>query len=651
VYLKKKRLKINIKYIAAFLISLCLIIFISISAVEYTTSKSKDIDDCLACHEDSELQMESGTKQISVFVNPELYKKSVHGSAECSDCHLNYNPDEIPHSKNSKAVECSTCHDDLKGIEHSVHAKTECVDCHGKHDIMPVKETQAESSANCLSCHKKKSITQFSSSIHSKKGVKCNDCHGDGHQVKKISRNQITDLCGKCHNDSKMNFKGSIHHSAIKDGNKNKNTPVCTDCHGSHKIVTSKFKIESEACMKCHLDEKLFPGEETGSAKFVAQYKTSVHASIGKGGMESAGCTDCHGDHMIQSPDDPKSSTKRAQLVETCGKCHADVVANFKKSKHGKELINNNKDAPTCSDCHGEHNIQATLLSDEFSKLNIANKCISCHEKSKLAEKTKEGNDEMVIDFKNSVHYKALLKGDMSSATCSDCHGAHEMDKPDDPHSRVNRNNIVSTCGQSNCHSSELAEYSGSVHDISQSEKENPNVPTCNTCHGNHIILKADEKENKLSYSKGIVQTCSDCHDSRVINEKYDIKTKQVETFKESIHGIYIQFGDEKAANCASCHGTHNIRREDDPQSSIHQSNISKTCGQTDCHPNASVNFVKGKIHLDPKSKDSGFIYYVSTFFKYFTFTILFSLFLYIVLDLRSKIRERKRPKSENNDE
>ncbi len=470
--------------------------------------------------------------------------------------------------------------------------------------------------------------------------VGCDGCHKGGHETSKIAKSEVTNVCGACHNETKMAFSNSIHHTVLTGGNVN--APVCTDCHGAHQILTSKVSIESEKCLNCHLNEKMFPGDEKGSAKFVAQYKTSIHGSIQKGQTEAAGCVDCHGDHMISNPNDPKSSTKRARLVETCGKCHSDVVEKFKKSKHGQELAKGNENAPTCSDCHGEHGIQSTLLSNDFSKLNIADKCLSCHKEGKIQHKNYKGEEELISDYKNSAHYKGLERGNVNSATCSDCHGAHEMSPFDDPDSKINKKNIAQTCGESNCHEAEKSAFTGSIHDEGIKEG-NTDAPTCNTCHGNHVILRTQNAENRLSSREGIVQTCSNCHDSKLITEKYDIKTKQVETFKESIHGIYIGFGSEKAANCASCHGHHNIRKEDDPQSTVNVNNIAQTCGQKDCHPNANVNFVKGKIHLDPKSKDSGLIYYISTFFMYFTFLVLLSLLLYIVLDLISKIRERFR--------
>ena len=113
---------------------------------------------------------------------------------------MNYNPDEIPHSKTSSKVDCKTCHDDLKGLEKSVHNQVNCYDCHSKHDVKPVKEI--DQTKNCLSCHKSKNIQQFSSSIHAKKNIGCDDCHNGGHNSVKISKSEVTKVCGTCHSAS-----------------------------------------------------------------------------------------------------------------------------------------------------------------------------------------------------------------------------------------------------------------------------------------------------------------------------------------------------------------------------------------------------------------------------------------------------------------
>jgi hypothetical protein len=63
-------------------------------------------------------------------------------------------------------------------------------------------------------------------------------------------------------------------------------------------------------------------------------------------------------------------------------------------------------------------------------------------------------------------------------------------------------------------------------------------------------------------------------------------------------------------------------------------------CGK--CHPGAGDNFAKGKIHVDPTKPEAGIIYYVASFFKYFTLSVMLALVIYIILDLRKKYKLRR---------
>ena len=608
-----------------------LIGLILIFADRNTFSTSKDTDACLSCHEDKDLTMDKGGKKISLFVSPEQYKGSVHAGAECVDCHLNYNPDEIPHSKNKELADCNTCHDNLKGIEKSVHKKVNCYDCHSKHDIKSAKIIREDQTKNCLNCHKNLNIRKFSSSIHAKKDVGCEDCHKGGHQTEKISKDEVNNVCGKCHNNNKMAFKNSIHHTVMKGGNKN--SPVCTDCHGSHEILSSKISIESEGCLNCHLNEKLFPGEEKGSAKFVAQYKTSIHGLLKKGDNEAAGCVDCHGDHMIQSPDNPASSTAKARLLETCGKCHGEIVEKFKKSKHGTEYLKNSDKAPSCVTCHGEHDIKSTLLSDEFSKVNIVEKCLKCHEDGTIPHKNYQGEEELISGYRNSVHYEALKKGNLNAPTCSECHGAHEMENADNPESKISKKNVALTCGQSSCHQDQKKDYLESVHQKGVSEN-NKDAPTCNDCHGNHSIL-TKKSDDKLAKSKSLIKLCSNCHSSVELVERNDLPTKVGDTYNESFHGLATRGGSAEVANCESCHGNHSIKPSSDTSSTINKKNLPKTCGK--CHEGAAEVLFTSKIHVNDVQQDSPWVFFVTKFYLIMIFGLIGFMVLHNVLDWKKK--------------
>ncbi|MFA5405675.1 MAG: cytochrome c3 family protein [Ignavibacteria bacterium] len=621
-----------------------LVLTVLISALfTFQKIKAKGIDDCLVCHEDKELTMDRNGKKVSLFVNGNEFKKSMHSGFDCVDCHLNYKPEELPHNPNKKDVDCKSCHDNVKSESRNVHNNVKCYTCHSTHNIKSTKEFGKSQTENCLSCHKNKNVQSFKNSIHDKKNVKCESCHQSGHNVKKISKSEVSNVCGKCHAKDQHAFNNSIHQVVLKDGNKN--APTCIDCHGSHGILKNKMDIESQSCLKCHLDEKMFSGEGKGSTKFISEYKTSIHSVIQKDGKQAAGCTDCHGNHTIQQNDPNKPSTSKTKILETCSKCHKDVVENFKKSSHGQELLKGNEKAPSCATCHGEHNIKSVSMSDEFSKINQVDLCLKCHQEQKLPHKNYKGEDVLISNYKESYHYIALKNG-KNAATCADCHGSHEMKKVDDPEAKINRKNIPKTCGQSGCHIKQLNDYTGSIHEVSLTQKHSPDAPNCNTCHGNHQIAKKDDVNNRISSGKGIVQLCSDCHNSVEMTQKYNIPTGRTDSYMNSFHGLAVRGGSKVAANCESCHGYHNIRPSSDTLSSINRKNLPVTCGK--CHPGANKTLFDSKIHITDSISESPVLYWISKIYIIMILVVIGGMMIHNIFDLIKKVRVKNKPKEDN---
>lgn len=80
---------------------------------------------------------------------------------------------------------------------------------------------------------------------------------------------------------------------------------------------------------------------------------------------------------------------------------------------------------------------------------------------------------------------------------------------------------------------------------------------------------------------------------------------RRASTYLESYHGLAAQRGSSVVANCASCHGVHNILPSSDPHSMVNRANLVNTCGQ--CHPGVGKKFALGKVHVDaPLSADTG---------------------------------------------
>jgi predicted CXXCH cytochrome family protein len=132
-----------------------------------------------------------------------------------------------------------------------------------------------------------------------------------------------------------------VHGKAVTQGNSD--VPVCTDCHRAHDVADPRAGALSlrtaEICGRCHTDPKMMKRYglstnvvETYLADFHGMAATLQKGKKGKGDRLAAGCTDCHGVHDIQRPDDPKSSVMQANLVKTCGKCHVGATADFPKA-------------------------------------------------------------------------------------------------------------------------------------------------------------------------------------------------------------------------------------------------------------------------------------------------------------------------------
>ncbi len=285
-----------------------------------------------------------------------------------------------------------------------------------------------------------------------------------------------------------------------------------------------------------------------------------------------------------------------------------------------------------CQDCH----VDVTVIPHQGLRIGKVN-CSRCHF---------NGNNQGVKDspmyqqFWNSVHGQKLLAHDPKAPNCQDCHGTHNIYPAKSEKSMVHKKHIPDTCGK--CHLQVYEIYADSVHGKAILEKGVMDVPVCTDCHGKHDVYSSDMSVSKVN-SKNIPDTCSACHANYTMMKQLNLSTEQVDTFKHSFHGVALKFGEKAVANCSSCHGTHSIKKQSDPESSINPKNLPKTCGK--CHEGANENFAKGKMHLDPFKKESGLIYYVAQAFIWLTTLTMLGLFAHILLDLKARLKEKKEHK------
>jgi DnaJ-class molecular chaperone len=160
--------------------------------------------------------------------------------------------------------------------------------------------------------------------------------------------------------------------------------------------------------------------------------------------------------------------------------------------------------------------------------------------------------------------------------------------------------------------------------------------PTCTNCHGEHDIRAHLDPESKV-FASNIPKTCSDCHTSELIVGKFGLKPDRIATFAESFHGVAIELGETRVANCASCHGIHDIYPQTDDRSLISAANIESTCGK--CHEDLPEDFVKGAVHTSARDKASGGKFYVRQFYIWFISILILGFVIYRVLEYKRRVK------------
>lgn len=314
----------------------------------------------------------------------------------------------------------------------------------------------------------------------------------------------------------------------------------------------------------------------------------------------------------------------------------------YPDSIHGQDYRQNRAtEAAKCWDCHGKHSIlgigdpQSTV-----SRRNIPLTCSRCHEDMKVVVKYNIHQEAPYQEYLKSVHGKSWREktGDTFAAICTDCHGIHNIQG-------VGRGEIAArkpeTCGR--CHEAVFGQYRDSIHGR-VALQGNVDAPLCVDCHGEHTIASPRDK-NAATFATHIADTCSACHARPEIMKKYGIPENKISTFIESLHGIAVGLGYKAAANCTSCHGVHDIRPAADPKSQVNPARLAQTCGQPKCHPGMPSKIARAKIHVDAGLRKSGVLFWVQTVLLGLIILVTFITVLWFIPGFIRKARLLKKRK------
>ncbi len=370
----------------------------------------------------------------------------------------------------------------------------------------------------------------------------------------------------------------------------------------------------AEECAMCHDVGPMTGSREAGTPPNFGEsaLRASPHAEIE--------CNNCHMDLMGAEIPHPE------KLDEVdCGICHSGIAEQFVQSLHGLAAQGGDELAPTCTSCHGTHNVKrAGDPESPIAVMQIPGMCGQCHREGTPVQETRAIHQhDIVNNYMDSIHGEGLFrKGLTVTAVCTSCHTAHFVLPHTDPRSSISKERIAETCEQ--CHAN-IEEVHQKVIRGELWEKQPHLVPACVDCHEPHKIRKVFYEEgianrdcmrchgdpsltvtragspaplfvneDELARSRHSRTACVQCHTGATpthdrpcdtVAEKVDCSichADVVNQYQESTHGMLFAKGNPDAPGCNGCHGTHGVMGKNEPGSPTFARNVPGLCA--DCH-------------------------------------------------------------------
>lgn len=281
------------------------------------TALSGSNEQCLFCHKQPNMLLKVGDQQVLLTIDESAFLESAHGKAQaaCADCHVDIK--EFPHPDYSKSG--------LREFNFALYEATTpgCQNCH------------TEEAQNAMM-----GVHQQTLDAGNHNAAMCADCHNPHYAASAAEREEVPDVCARCHSELAATYKASVHGEALL-AESNPDVPNCISCHDSHNISdprTVEFRNNIPLlCARCHSDASIMDkyGISTNVLDtYVADYHgTTVtlfeQTSPGLATNKPV-CTDCHGIHDISKTDDPQTGIRlKENLLVRCQRCHPDATANF----------------------------------------------------------------------------------------------------------------------------------------------------------------------------------------------------------------------------------------------------------------------------------------------------------------------------------
>jgi cytochrome b subunit of formate dehydrogenase len=385
---------------------------------------------------------------------------------------------------------------------------------------------------------------------------------------------------------------------------------------------------EGEACLMCHGAGVMFAGSADSSRLHISTrtLEQSVH------GVAGVACGMCHlGYTGYPHPED-------APPID-CGLCHSEEAQQHNTSLHGQAAARGDPLAPSCTDCHGQHDIRShTDPRSPTRVMNIPFLCGECHHEGTAVSRSRNiPQDRILENYSLSMHGTGLLQQGLTvTAVCTSCHRSHEILPHTDPRSSIHRDNVAGTCMQ--CH--------GQIEQVHQQliegrlwEEQPHLVPACVDCHQPHKVRRVIYDAGAANQNcmrchgdpalRGVAQgdtvslylddaayassmhantPCAQCHSDvnpglrrpcAAIDSPVDCSVchdDEVMAYQRGMHGQLAAQGDLDAPVCLDCHDKHATQSSLSPLSATFPRNVPELCAN--CHRQGEQAAVRIVSHV-----------------------------------------------------
>jgi predicted CXXCH cytochrome family protein len=207
--------------------------------------------------------------------------------------------------------DCATCHTEYQ--------MTWQGGAHGQAADDPVfveEWTKQGKPGACLVCH----TTGYdpATATYEQAGVTCEACHGPAnpdHPKSPMSVDRTTDLCGRCHSDTRFgwqDWKVSTHYQRGMD---------CATCHDPHSASLKSVSVNvagsspadeiSQLCINCHKEHSM-------------DFPYTSH------NQQGVSCVDCHVNHLENTEREAHTVPDHSfnASLQSCNTCHAQEMHN-----------------------------------------------------------------------------------------------------------------------------------------------------------------------------------------------------------------------------------------------------------------------------------------------------------------------------------